>query len=107
MAEKRYYWLKLQQRFFNSPEIKVLRHVSGGDTYTVIYLEMLLLSLENDGYLYFEHYGDDLPEIIAIALDESKQDVQATMRYLVANNLIQCEELGYRFNKIGFYQSEV
>ena len=42
MAEpKRYFWLKLHKDFFKRKEIKRLRKIAGGDTYTIIYLEML------------------------------------------------------------------
>ena len=36
---KKYYWLKLKDDFFNSREIKKLRRIAGGDTYTIIYLK--------------------------------------------------------------------
>lgn len=41
--EKRYWWLKLPEDFFNQIEIKLLRKIAGGDTYTIIYQKMLLL----------------------------------------------------------------
>ena len=46
---KRYYWLKLKDDFFTSKEIKKLRRVAGGDTYTIIYQIMLLLAIKSDG----------------------------------------------------------
>ena len=36
MGEKRYYWLKLRNDFFDSVRMKKLRSVAGGDTYTII-----------------------------------------------------------------------
>ena len=42
---KKYYWLKLNEGFFRDKKIKKLRKIAGGDTYTVIYLKMQLLSL--------------------------------------------------------------
>ena len=42
MAEKRYYWLKFRDDFFDSKRIKKLRKMAGGDTYTIIYLKMML-----------------------------------------------------------------
>jgi hypothetical protein len=39
LADKRYYWLKLQDGFFDSKRIKKLRKLAGGDTYTIIYLK--------------------------------------------------------------------
>ena len=46
MGNKRYYWLKLKDDFFRQPKIKKLRQIAGGDTYTVIYLKLQLLSLQ-------------------------------------------------------------
>lgn len=42
---KKYIWLKLQKDFFKRKEIKKLRKLAGGAVYTIIYLEMQLLSL--------------------------------------------------------------
>ena len=39
--EKRYYWLKFREDFFESKRIKRLRRMAGGDTYLIIYLKML------------------------------------------------------------------
>ena len=51
---KRYYWLKLPDGFFRQKAIKKLRKIAGGDTYTIIYLKMLLVAMKQDGRLYFE-----------------------------------------------------
>ena len=47
MSEKKYFWLKLKNDWFSSKEIKRLRNVAGGDTFTIIYLKMQLKSLIN------------------------------------------------------------
>ena len=51
---KRYYWLKLPKNFFTQKEIKKLRSIAGGDTYTIIYLKMALLSITDGGKLFFD-----------------------------------------------------
>lgn len=51
---KRYYWLKLKNDFFNQREIKKLRRIAGGDTFTIIYLKIQLLSIQSEGVLKFE-----------------------------------------------------
>ena len=43
---RKYYWLKLKDDFFKSRVIKKLRKIAGGDTYTIIYLKMQLLSIK-------------------------------------------------------------
>lgn len=88
MAEKRYFWLKLQQDFFGRKEIKMLRRIAGGDTYTVIYLKMLLKSLQTDGKLYYEGVSDDFIEEIALDIDEEYENVQVTVTYLRSKGLL-------------------
>ena len=51
---KKYYWLRLKNNFFQQKEIKKLRKIAGGDTYTIIYLKLQLLSINNNGVLIFE-----------------------------------------------------
>ncbi|MGL4536315.1 phage replisome organizer N-terminal domain-containing protein [Weissella cibaria] len=88
MAEKRYFWLKLQQDFFSRKEIKMLRRIAGGDTYTVIYLKMLLKSLQTDGKLYYEGISNDFVEEIALDIDEDYENVSVTVNYLRSKGLL-------------------
>ena len=53
-TNKRYYWIKLKEEFFTDKRIKRLRRISGGDTYTIIYLKLLLLLLKDEGKLYYD-----------------------------------------------------
>lgn len=90
MAEnKRYYWLKLMDDFFDSKRIKKLRKMAGGDTYTIIYLKMQLLSLKKDGYLEYSGLEDEFYKEIALDIDEDEINVQVTIQYLLSCGLIQ------------------
>lgn len=51
MAEQKYYWLKLKRDFFRRNEIEVVKAMPSGTDYVLFYLELLLLSLENNGEL--------------------------------------------------------
>ncbi|NRD17124.1 phage replisome organizer protein [Lactococcus lactis subsp. lactis] len=86
--EKRYWWLKLPEDFFNQIEIKLLRKIAGGDTYTIIYQKMLLLSLKNGGLLYFEGFADKFAEEISLTIDEKLENVEVTLSFLQSKNLI-------------------
>ena len=86
---KRYYWLKLKDDFFRNKKIKKLRKIAGGDTYTIIYLKMQLLSLKNNGILYFDEVEDTFEEEIALEIDESVEDVKMTIMFLNNNGLIE------------------
>lgn len=90
MAEnRRYYWLKLKEDFFTDKRIKRLRRISGGDTYTIIYLKLLLLSLKDGGKLYYDGVETDFIKELALTIDEKEDDVMVTVNYLMAQNLIE------------------
>ena len=80
---KRYYWLKLKDDFFQSKRIKKLRNMAGGDTYTIIYLKMQLLSLRTDGVLRWSGLEDNFADELALDLDEKAEDVEVTLMYLL------------------------
>ena len=88
MANKKYYWLKLKNDFFRLKEIKKLRKVAGGDTFVIIYLKMMLLSLQHDGGLIYEGTEENFAEQIALEIDEDLDNVQLTIAFMVKNNLI-------------------
>lgn len=95
MAEKRYYWLKLNEDYFANPKIKKLRKIAGGDTFTIIYLKMQLLSVSNKGIITFEGIENTIEEELALKLDEQLEDVQLTMAYLKTQGLVECSENEY------------
>lgn len=75
--------------FFTQPRIKKLRKIAGGDTYTIIYLKLQLLSLKNDGVLIFEGIEDNVIEELALTIDEDIDNVQVTFGYLLKQGLIE------------------
>lgn len=89
MANKKFYWLKLQHDFFNNKEIKKLRKIAGGDTYVIIYLKLQLLSLKNEGKLYFEGFEDDVASELALDIDEDEENVKVTFMFLKKYGLIE------------------
>ncbi|QBX09239.1 hypothetical protein JavanS327_0010 [Streptococcus satellite phage Javan327] len=59
---------------------------------TVIYIRLMLESLESDCILYYEGYFDNLKEELAIKLDVSEDDIDMTMAYFTKCGLIQIDE---------------
>lgn len=93
MAEpKRLYWLKLKTDFFTSKEMKKLRKIAGGDTYTIIYLKLQLLSLQDGGALYFDGLEESFADELALILDEEADNVKATLLFLERTGLIDMSE---------------
>ena len=90
--EKRYYWLKLKDDFFKSRKMKKLRKVAGGDTYTIIYLKLQLLSINNDGVIEFEGTDEDIFHQLSLDIDEEVDDIKMTVAFCTANDLIELQE---------------
>ena len=97
---KRYYWLKLPEGFFRQKPIKKLRKIAGGDTYTIIYLKMLLIAMKQDGKIYFEGVEDDFYEELALELDEDSENVKVTVLFLIRQGLMELvDETEYRLTE--------
>ncbi len=92
---KRYYWLKLKDDFFTQKAIKKLRKIAGGDTFTIIYLKMMLLAMKSEGKLYFEGIEESFYEEMSLVLDEEKDNVQLTVTYLINHKLMEVYENEY------------
>ena len=88
VKNKRYYWIQLAQDFFKSKEMKLLRKIAGGDTHTIIYLKMMLISLEDGGHIYYDGLADNLAEEIALVIDENIEDIKITLIFLESKGLL-------------------
>ena len=89
---KRYYWLKLPDSWFHQKSIKKLRRIAGGDTYTIIYLKMLLVAIKQDSKLYFEGIEDNFYEELALEIDEDPENVRIALAYLQSQHLVELRE---------------
>lgn len=86
---KRYYWLKFQMDFFQSPVIKKLRRIAGGDTYTIIYLKLQLMSIPDGGVIKLTGIEDDPADEIALMIDETTDNVAVTLAFLQKHKLLE------------------
>jgi predicted phage replisome organizer len=87
--QKKYYWLRLKEDFFKQKEMKKLRRIAGGDTFTIIYLKMQLLTVKADGILKFDGIEDTFADELALELDEAVENVKMTLLFLQQTNLIE------------------
>ena len=84
---KQYYWIKLQEDFFQSKEMKKLRKIAGGPVFTLIYLKMQLLGMKTGGKIFFDGVEDTFVEEIALTIDEEPENVAATLAFLEKTGL--------------------
>ena len=98
---KKYYWLKLPKDFFLNPKIKKLRKIAGGDTYTIIYQKLMLLTLKTDGILEYENIEDTFIDELALILDEDIDNVKVTISYLLRQGLLeQLDNTSYLMSEV-------
>lgn len=62
---KKYYWLKLQENFFEREEVKVIEMQANGDKYIIFYLKLLLKSISTNGKLMFRNIIPYTPEMLS------------------------------------------
>ena len=91
---KVYFWLKFDKKFFDNLFIKRLKSVNGGYAMTVIYIRLMLESLETDCILYYEGYFESLFQELALKLDVSEDDINMTLSYFTKCGLIQIDTDG-------------
>ena len=77
---KKYYYLKLKEDFFDNEEMKVLESMKNGVEYQNVYLKMCLLSLKSDGALLFKNmlpYSIEmLSSVLRVNIDTIKTAVE-------------------------------
>lgn len=87
-SSKRYYWLQLKENFFNSKEMKLMRKLPGGEEITIIYLKIMLTSLENEGVIFYEGLAEDLAEELALEIGEDVESIRMALMFMEKKRLI-------------------
>ena len=86
---KRYYWLKLKETFFEEKTTKFLRKLPDGDKLVITYLKMQLKSLKANGILKYDKLMPSCEEELALILDEDINIVKLTIQALLQSNAIE------------------
>lgn len=95
MSAKRYYWLKLKNTYFRQLDQKKMRKQKNGKDMQIIYLRMMLLSIDKGGYIYYQEVYDSIEEELAEEFAEDLDLVQQTVKYLQENNLLEVNDSDY------------
>lgn len=82
-------YFKLHENFLNELPIKVIRKFAGGDTYVIVYLQMLIKAQACKGYIRHQRILPTLSEEIALELGETRETVTATLSILENCHLIE------------------
>ena len=97
LANRRYYWLQLKEDFFKTKEMKLMRKLPGGEEITIIYLKIMLVSLADEGKIYFEGLAEDLAEELSLLIDEDAEAVRMALIFLEQKKLLTTSD-NYQYN---------
>lgn len=87
--EKRYFWLKLNENFFEQEEIKIIEGMENGEKYVNFYLKLLLKSLSADGKLLFRNVIPYTPEMLATITNTNIDTVRIATKLFVSLGLME------------------
>ena len=97
MAEKKYYWLKLTETFFEDDTILYMESQSNGEKYSNFYLKLCLKSLRTNGRLIrlvgetlIPHDAVSLARLTSCDIDT----VRAAMQLFQSIGIVQISEIG-------------
>lgn len=91
-SNKRYHWLKLPRNYFSHLEQKKMRRHEHGRDMQIVYLRLMLLSIDKGGYIYYQGVYESLEEELAEEFGEPVEIVRETLEYLNKNNMISIDE---------------
>lgn len=86
---KKYYWFKLKEDFFDDKYIKALRKLPDGDALCIIYQKMQLKSLKTEGFIQYDKILPSAEEELALILDEDLNKVKLTLQALLSMGLVE------------------
>ncbi len=89
LLKQRFFFIKLPKNWFKNARVKKLRKIAGGDTFTIIYLKMLLLAANCNSTIIFEGIENTIEEELSLKLDEKVDDIKITVSYLRECGLLQ------------------
>ena len=92
MAERRFYWLKLKNTYFNQISQKKMKRQEHGTEMQVIYLRMMLLSINSEGCIYYQGVYNTMAEELAEEFDEPVELIEKTLNYLIDNHMITVDD---------------
>lgn len=88
MADKKYYWLKLQKDFFKRHDIRVIEAMPNGKDYILFYLKLLVESVSHEGELRFSDLIPYSEDMLAVVTNTNVDVVKSAMSVFRQLNMI-------------------
>lgn len=89
MADKKYYWLRLQKDFFKRHDIRIIEAMSNGKDYILFYLKLLVESVSHEGELRFSETIPYNDEMLATITNTNIDIVRSAMKVFTELKMIE------------------
>ena len=89
MADKKYYWLRLQKDFFKRHDIRIIEAMPNGKDYILFYLKLLVESVSHEGELRFSETIPYNDEMLATITDTNIDIVRIAMKVFTELKMIE------------------
>jgi len=86
---KKFFWLKLKEDFFESDEIKILESLPNGMAYGNFYLKLLCKSIKNNGVLRLRNIIPYTIEMLSSMTNTNIDIARGAVEKLIALNMIE------------------
>lgn len=96
MAEKKYYWLKLKDNFFEGDDIKIIKTHRNGEKYIIFWLQLLLKSIsqKDPGILQYKEDIPYTPELLSTITDTNIDIVKGALTLFLKLKMIEIKNDG-------------
>lgn len=92
--QKKFFWLKLRENFFDEKLHKYIRSLPSGDTLLIAYLKMQLKSLRTEGFIKYDQILPSSEEELAMILDEDVNTIKLLLGALEKAKAIEIMDDG-------------
>ncbi|MGB6328784.1 MAG: phage replisome organizer N-terminal domain-containing protein [Halarcobacter sp.] len=86
---KKFFWLKLKNDFFDREEIKIIENQQNGKDYIIFYMKLLLKSVESEGQLFFRNTIAYSPDMLATITNTSSDTVKVAVDLFIKLKLME------------------
>lgn len=97
MENKKYYWLKLKDNFFDRDEIKIIESLQNGKDYIIFYMKMLMKSVATGGSLRFRDTIPYSPEMLSTLTNTNIDTVKMAVEMFINLRLMEKYDDGTLF----------
>src|SRR5690554_2126783 len=91
-TNKRFYWLKLPDDFFDRNDIKIIESQKNGEKYVLFYLKLLTAAIEHTGKLRFNESIPFTEEMLATVTNTDIDVVRSSMKLFQNLDLIEIDD---------------